>query len=199
MKEKLQKYKIKSIMAIIILLMLVFTAASVFFTTSNSSNKIYNTINLDVSYILSETSNLTLNIDEFNQKKDIVNSYSIINTSFVSLANNTFDTVMCSYEIWYTPTKEFNNSKYNTSNEKELALSGIESSNQNDSFEFDLNGITTLTKIYTGHITVKANQVLSQKWTFTLTYYYLKQSQNKILNHEYSGTIEFRSTGCESK
>lgn len=199
MKKSIDRVTKKTVILITIMLISIYTAAYAFFSMPNNPGLTHNITvanELDVSYILSATSNLNLTVDPINPVNNTVMATSSVNTDFVQLTNNTGTGAICRYEIWYTPITTFNNSSLNTENLKEFTLSGTDSTGQNASFEFDLNDVSSASQIYEGTITVPAGQTLRQNWTFTLTHYNLDLNQNSLLNHTYTGKITFRAKKC---
>ena len=200
----MKKKNISSVIAMIVLLGLVFSAAFAYFSSNSYILGANSTTNLAIdnseyNLTVSTGSNLTLNIDTLYPENNTVMGHATTNDT-VSLENNSAEKdSICYYSIYYTPTGDtFNNSHGNS--EKELVITGSDSSNQNKSFSFDLNGISAKTKMYGGFIyTNSENSNITQTWTFNLIHYSLSSvNQEEHLNHSYSGQISFEAEGCHA-
>ena len=152
----------------------------------------------EITFNISASSNLTLNVNPNNPESNSVIASVSSSSDYAYLKNDSnIKNLTCTYDIYYTPTATFTNSAGNTTNQKELTLKGVDSSGQNTSFEFNLNGVSTKTKMATASIrTTESNLIVTQNWTFTLTHYNLNTNQNSLIGSSFGGTIEFETVGC---
>ena len=189
---------IKLIIGIVTIVALAIGASYAYFSNARTSVDLTIDSSVNITYTISASSTLSLDVNPYAALNSTVIAQNTISTDTVYLKNDTgASNLTCGYEIWYTPTKTFTNSTANTNNETELAILGSESSNQNASFSFDLNGISSATKMYDG--VISTNGTLTQTWSFTMVHYNLDVEQSSNINKSFTGSISFVAKSCQNK
>ena len=186
----------KIVVGIIVLCVIILSASYAYFSNARTSMDL--TIgNANITYTINASSSLSLTANPYAPLNSTVIAQNSVSTDTVYLQNGGSNNITCEYEIWYTPTTTFNNSSGNTNNLTELAILGSESSNQNSAFSFDLNGVSSATKIYEGTISAGSSASLTQTWTFTLVHYNLDVNQSNNVGKSIAGKISFVANGCK--
>lgn len=194
----------KALIATIMLIVIIFSASYAFFTSYNTANVSYNLTvgnELNITYALNAGSNITLNVNPVEMGVGGVESLSSseITSDSVSLLNaSEYPRLKCTYDIWYEPSSAFVNSSTNLQKETELEIIGTDKSGTNGTFHFDLDGITSATKMTSAKIITNSPTTSAvQNWQFTMTHYNINANQIEHMGKSYGGRIYFKGTGCE--
>lgn len=202
--KKIIKHPYKVSISGILLCLLLVGASYAFFSSDNtelSDSSLTFGNGLNISYILEAKTDLSFDINPLyltEGGKEYTESPVPAQASVLLGNNSEHPSVKCTYEIWYTPTKVFNNSSANTTGLMEMAIVGSDSSNQNTGFIYDINGVSNPVKLSDGVISVLGETAdVTQNWTFSIRHYNLATSQDDNVGKTFGGTIEFKPIGCE--
>ena len=199
MKEKISSKNIKIFLAIIGLFLIVFSASYAYYTSYNNAKINYNLAlenALNINFTLNASSNITLSIDPGNPVDSTNNVIALasVNSDTATLINNSDTNITCNYEIYYAID---NYTGFSNLQEGDIILTGVDSSNENSNFSYDLSTQSSGNyKLADATITVNSNSSLTQTWTFTMTHYETDVDQNALIGSSFAGHIYFKAGSC---
>lgn len=148
---------------------------------------------------------LTINVDSasmsFVQVDKTTPAITDKNDIPLSIVMNTTETggiLTCVYDIVYTPSEPYINSKANLLNEFEFTIKG-ESSNGKKITETNLGNVTQKLTLLSGHSTTLSgiNKTTVEEFTFEIGYYNQDFSQNDNTDVTFGGDISIENLNCQ--
>ena len=148
---------------------------------------------------------LSMTVTGANMKQGSSSAYGTVgktNSSNITCTStkHTTGATKCTMDIKYTPTNVFTKSSNNTSNKKELTLSGIGTTTSGTTskptyYETDLSTLTSATTIIDDLEWIfDGNDTLT--YTMTSKFYNYDFNQNDLAGKTYSGTISVENITC---
>ena len=202
-KNQYKKKTILMVLSVIAFLGLVLSASWAVMTISASHGNVNLTASISSRPVFSATATDEISLEVGAIGQEVQEEYvaaSDTATIDILLSSNWTNNVTCNYDIVWEWTETLDdNAKYikTAGASKEYTVSGV---SNNDSFEdvqLDNYNLENRKQVlYNASITVGANQMVSDTWTFTNSFYKTKVSQNGHKGHSYSGKIYVENVLC---